>query len=51
MGSDLILIEPILNQRAVIAEMIQDFALLAESMHWAPIDFHIEAIPKNYIDL
>ena len=40
-----------MNQTAVIAVMVQEFAPLATIIQGAPIDFQIEVSGKNYIDL
>ena len=37
--SELNLFEPFMNQTAVIAEMVQEFAPIATIMQGAPIDF------------
>ena len=45
------LFEPIKNQKAVIGEMVQEFAPFAMIRQGAPIDFQIEGSGKNSIDL
>ena len=50
-GAELNLFEPFMNQTAVIGEMVEHFAPVATIIQGAPIDFQIEGIGKNYIDL
>ena len=50
-GSELNLFETFLNQRVVIAEMVQEFALLETIIQGAQINLQIEGSGKNYIDL
>ena len=50
-GSELNLYESFINQRAVIGEMVLDFAALATIIQGASIDFQFEGSGKNYIDL
>ena len=50
-GSEFNLFEPIMNQRAVIGDKVQEFAPVATLIQGAPIDFQIEGSGKNYIDL
>ena len=50
-GSELNLFEPLMNQSAVVGEMVQELAPLARIIQWAPIDLHIEGSGKNYVDL
>ena len=40
-GSELNLFEPFMNQTALVAEMVQEFAPVATMIHGAPIDFQI----------
>ena len=50
-GSELNLVEPFMNQTAVIGEMVQEFAPLATINQGAPIDLQIEGSGKKYIEL
>ena len=51
MGSLKYLFEPLMNQIAVIEEMVHELAPLAKIIQWAPIDCQIEGRVKTYIDL
>ena len=46
-GSELNLFEPFMNQRAVIGEMVQEFAPLATIIQRAPIDFQMRAVVRT----
>ena len=50
-GLELNLVEPFMNQTAVIGEMVQEFAPLATIIKRAPIAFQIEGRGMNYIEL
>ena len=50
-GSELNLFDPFMNQRALVGEMVREFAPVATIIQGVPIDFQIEGSGKNYIDL